>query len=142
MKKRNVIMSTAVAGVLTLAMAPTAAIAEASTTSTKPASAMGSGDTAAVAEAGHEAEVKEALLPDLSIGQYTLLAELSTGALIGRRVDELVIDKGFHLEAIRRDGRVLRADDDLVLQADDQITLIGPLGGLPEFDNLAAILGD
>ena len=47
MKKRNVIMSTAVAGVLTLAMAPTAAIAEASTTSTKPASAMGSGDTAA-----------------------------------------------------------------------------------------------
>ncbi len=99
-------------------------------------------DAAAVAEAGHEAEVKEALLPDLSIGQYTLLAELSTGALIGRRVDELVIDKGFHLEAIRRDGRVLRADDDLVLQADDQITLIGPLGGLPEFDNLAAILGD
>ena len=40
----------------------------------------------AVAEAAYEAEVKEALLPDLSIGQYPLLPELSTAALIGRRV--------------------------------------------------------
>jgi len=99
-------------------------------------------DAAAVAEAGNEAEVKEALLPDLSIGQYALLAELSTGALIDRRVGELTIEEGFHLEAVRRDGRVLRVDDDMVLQADDQITLIGPLESLPEFDELAAVLGD
>ena len=94
----------------------------------------------AVAGAAYEAEVKEALLPDLSIGQYALLPELSTGELIGRRVDQLDIDTGYHLEAIRRDGVVLRADGDLVLEADDQITVIGPSGQLPEFDQLAALL--
>ncbi len=97
-------------------------------------------DAAAVADAAYEAEVKEALLPDLSIGQYALLPELSTGTLIGRTVRELTITTGFHLEAVRRDGRVLRADDDLELEADDQITLIGPPGGLPGFDDLAAVL--
>ena len=97
-------------------------------------------EAAAVADATHEAEVKEALLPDLSIGQYALLPELSTGELIDRRVSELGIDDGFHLEAIRRDGRVVRADPGLVLRADDQITLIGPLDGLPDLDDLARLL--
>ena len=95
---------------------------------------------AAVAEAAYETEVKEALLPDLSIGQYALLPELSTAALIGRSIGELTIDEGFDVEAIRRDGVVIRADADTVLQADDQITLIGPKGQLPEFDDLARLL--
>ncbi len=100
-----------------------------------------SDEAVAVAEAGYETEVKEALLPELSIGQYPLLTELSTGVLIGHRINELTIGAGFHLEAIRRDGRVLRADAELVLTADDQITMIGPLGGLPDFDEVAAVLG-
>ncbi len=99
-------------------------------------------EAAAVGAAGFEAEVKEALLPDLSIGQYPLLPELSTGSLIDRRIDELTIDPGFHLEAIRRDGQVLRADGDLVLIADDQVTLIGPLDELPDLDDLSTILAD
>ncbi len=94
----------------------------------------------AVAEAGYEAEVKEALLPDLSIGQYTLLPELSTGALIGHRIDELSVEAGYRLEAIRRDGQVVRAGDSLVLCADDQVSLIGPLGELPDVDGLARVL--
>jgi amino acid transporter len=97
-------------------------------------------EAAGVAEASHEAEVKEALLPDLSIGQYALLAELSTGALIDQPVSALAMDASLHLEAIRRDGRVIRVHDDLVLRADDQITLIGPLDGLPDLDGLAAAL--
>jgi catalase-peroxidase len=44
MKKRNAIMSTAVAGVLALSMAPVTAIGETSTTVSKPAGAMGSGN--------------------------------------------------------------------------------------------------
>jgi len=44
MKKRNSIMSTAVAGVLALSMAPVTAIGETSTTVSKPAGAMGSGN--------------------------------------------------------------------------------------------------
>ena len=94
----------------------------------------------AVAGAAYEAEVKEALLPNLSIGQYTLLPELSSGALIGMRVDELNIDEGFDLEAVARDGVVHRASEEFVLEADDQITLIAPLHQLPHFDELAKIL--
>ncbi|MCY4421884.1 MAG: amino acid permease [Acidimicrobiaceae bacterium] len=96
----------------------------------------------AVAEAAYEAEVKEALLPDLSIGQYPLLPELSTAALIGRRVDALSIDSGFFLEAVSREGRVLRAEAGLVLEADDQITVLGPPGGLPLMDDVARVLAD
>ena len=99
-------------------------------------------DQAAVAEAAYESEVKAALLPDLSIGQYPLLPELSTGSLIGRRLDELRRDHGFRLEAVSRDGRVLRAADDLVLEADDQVTIIGPVDGLPDIDDLASLLID
>ena len=96
----------------------------------------------AVAEAAYETEVKEALLPDLSIGQYPLLPELSTSALIGRRVGALTIDRGFFLEAVSREGRVLRAEADLVLEADDQITVLGPLDGLPDVDGVARVLAD
>ena len=96
----------------------------------------------AVAEAAYEAEVKEALLPDLSIGQYPLMPELSTAALIGRRVGALTIDSGFFLEAVSREGRVLRAEADLVLEADDQITVLGPLDSLPDVDGVARVLAD
>ena len=96
----------------------------------------------AVAEAAYEAEVKEALLPDLSIGQYPLMPELSTSALIGRRVDALTIDAGFFLEAVSREGRVLRADSDLVLAADDQITVLGPPNSLPVLDDVVSVLAD
>ena len=96
----------------------------------------------AVADAAYEAEVKEALLPDLSIGQYALMPELSTSALIGRRVGALTIDSGFFLEAVSREGRVLRAEADLVLEADDQITVLGPLDGLPDVDDVARVLAD
>ena len=96
----------------------------------------------AVAEAAYEAEVKEALLPDLSIGQYPLLPELSTSMLIGQRVGALSIDRGFFLEAVSREGRVMRAEADLVLEADDQITVLGPPGGLPLLDDVARVLAD
>ena len=96
----------------------------------------------AVAEAAFEAEVKEALLPDLSIGQYPLMPELSTSALIGRRVGSLTIDSGFFLEAVSREGRVLRAEADLVLEADDQITVLGPPDSLPDVDDVARVLAD
>ncbi|MCE2512626.1 MAG: amino acid permease [Acidimicrobiia bacterium] len=96
----------------------------------------------AVAEAAFEAEVKEALLPDLSIGQYPLLPELSTSALIGRRVGALTIDQGFFLEAVSREGRVLRAEADLVLEADDQITVLGPPNSLPVLDDVVGVLAD
>ncbi len=96
----------------------------------------------AMLEAAYETEVKEALLPELSIAQYLLLPELPSGVLIGRRIDELLPQSELHLEAVRRDGTVLRVDGGLTLAADDQLTVIGPADGLPEADELAAVLLD
>ena len=90
--------------------------------------------------AGFESEVKAALLPELDIEQYPLMAELATGKLIGRRVGDLIPPEGVDLEAVRRDGQVIRTHDDLVLNADDQLTVIGPPGSLPDNDQLAATL--
>ena len=96
-----------------------------------------------MAEASSESEVKDGLLPELQIEQYTLLAELPAGALIGQRVGTLLPPKGVILEAVHRSGRVLRTTADLVLEADDQLTVIGPIGDLPAADRLAdQLIGD
>ncbi len=87
-----------------------------------------------------EGEVKSALLPELDIVQYTLLVEMPAGRLIGHRVGDLKPPQEVHLEAVRRDGRVLRTTDDLVLEADDQLTVIGPSNCLPAADELHGIL--
>lgn len=91
-------------------------------------------------DATSENEVKSALLPELDIAQYTLLAEVPAGKLIGRRIGDLVPPSEVHLEAVGRDGRVIRTSDDLVLQADDQLTVIGPSNGLPDADELHGVL--
>ncbi len=93
-----------------------------------------------MADAGYEAEVKEALLPELSIEQYLLAPELATGSLIGRRVSDLASASGLHLEAVRRGGKVLRVMPNMLLKADDQLAVIGPLDGLPSADQLAGVL--
>lgn len=93
-----------------------------------------------MADAGYESEVKEALLPELSIEQYLLAPELATGSLVGRRVDDLVSSTDLHLEAVRRDGKVIRVVPELILKADDQLTVIGPADELPPADELAAAL--
>ncbi len=97
-------------------------------------------DAAVIAEATHEAEVKQALLPTLEIGQYPLLSETEMGALIGRVVGDLQLGADLHAQAVRRDGKVIRADPDLRLEPDDQLTIIGPLGGLPAGPELVSRL--
>jgi len=91
-------------------------------------------------DASYESEVKAALLPGLDIEQYSLIAELPTGGLIGRRIGDLRPPAGVDLEAVRRDGQVQRVVDDTILEADDQLTIIGPAGSLPTADALAALL--
>ena len=97
-------------------------------------------DAQIIAQATFEAEVKQALLPTLEIGQYPLLSETEMGELIGRKVGEIALDDTLHAEAVHRGGKVIRADDDLVLEPDDQLTIIGPEGGLPVGAELVARL--
>lgn len=92
-----------------------------------------------MAEASFESEVKDGLLPDLEIEQYTLMIEVPAGALIGRRVGDLEPPAGIRLEAVRRSGRVLRTTDELIFEADDQLTIIGT-HALPTADALAGEL--
>ena len=95
---------------------------------------------ASMVDADYESEVKSALLPELDVAQYTLLAEVPVGRLIGRRIGDLHPPAEVHLEAVRRDGRVLRTNADLVLQADDQLMVIGPINRLPTADDLHGLL--
>jgi Trk K+ transport system NAD-binding subunit len=59
------------------------------------------------------------------------------GSLIGKKVGDLTLDKDLHIEAIRRGETVLRADPSTELIADDQLTIIGPIGELPGSEELA-----
>lgn len=94
-------------------------------------------ESAVSSDATHEAEVKQALLPGLEIGQYPLLPEAAIGILIGRTLGEINLDSDLHIEAINRGGKVLRADPETKLLADDQLTIIGPIGELPGSEDLA-----
>ena len=94
------------------------------------------GEGSGLADATFEAEVKQVLLPSLEIGQYPLLSETEMGALIGRAVGDLELSSDLHAAAVRRAGVVIRARADLVLEPDDQLTIIGPSGGLPAGDEL------
>ena len=95
------------------------------------------GESAVFSDAAHEAEVKQALLPGLEIGQYPLLPETAMGVLIGRTLAELNLETDLHIEAIRRGEQVLRANPETELMADDQLTIIGPIGELPGSEELA-----
>lgn len=93
-----------------------------------------------VAETAYEVEVKQALLPELELGQFMLLPELGMQDLIGKKVSELQLGADVHAEAIRRNGIVIRVTDDLILEADDQLTIVGPQGQVPGGSELVANL--
>lgn len=99
-----------------------------------------SDDASIIAEAVFESEVKQALLPELEIGQYLLLPEMGMGSLIGRRVGDLTLGPGLHADAVRRAGVVVKVTSDTVLQIDDQLTIIAPIGLLPLGTDLADTL--
>lgn len=78
-----------------------------------------------------EADVKSALLSDVSVRQYALLPEGQDSGLIGRRISQLDFPEGVEVAAVTRLGVVLPAESDLVLEADDQLTVFGPEEVMP-----------
>ncbi len=97
-------------------------------------------EAAMIAEASFESEVKEALLPGLEVGQYPLLPETEMGVLIGHVLGELNLDNDLHIEAVHRMGKVLPPSPETILVADDQLTIIGPVGELPTSSEIGTIL--
>jgi len=86
----------------------------------------------AVGRAVDEASVKSALLPDLELRQYALLPEGLDAGLIGHRVAQLDLPDGVEVAAVQRLGVTLHVTADLVLEADDQLTVVGPVDVMPD----------
>ena len=82
-------------------------------------------------EAATEDEVKTALLPGRAVRQYALLPEGLDAGLIGRRIGDLGLPEEAEVAAVIRFGVVLDLDPDLVLEADDQVTVVGPEESMP-----------
>ncbi len=85
----------------------------------------------ACGQAATEDEVKTALLPGRTVRQYALLPEGLDAGLIGRRVGDLGLPEEAEVGAVIRFGVVLDPDPGLVLEADDQVTVVGPEEAMP-----------
>ena len=78
-----------------------------------------------------EAEVKSALLPEMTFRQYALLPEGKDSALIGLSVGALSFPDGVELVSVHREGIIIELNEKLCLGADDQLTLLGPSEIMP-----------
>jgi len=85
----------------------------------------------ACGQAATEDEVKSSLLPGRSVRHYALLPEGLDAGLIGRRIGDLGLPEDAEVAAVTRFGVAVTVDDDLVLEADDQVTLVGPEESMP-----------
>ena len=85
----------------------------------------------ACGQAATEDEVKTALLPGRTVRQYALLPEGLDAGLIGRRIGDLSLPEEVSVAAVSRFGVALPVEDDLVLEADDQLTVVGPESAMP-----------
>ncbi len=85
----------------------------------------------ACGQAATEDEVKTALLPGRTVRQYALLPEGLDAGLIGRRIGDLSLPEEVAVAAVTRFGVVLEPDPGLVLEADDQVTVVGPEEAMP-----------
>ncbi len=85
----------------------------------------------ACGQAATEAEVKSSLLPGMAVRQYTLLPEGIDAGLIGCKIDQLQLARGAEVAAVTRYGVPLNADDSLILEADDLLTVVGPEEEMP-----------
>ena len=85
----------------------------------------------ACGQAATEDEVKTALLPGQTVRQYALLPEGLDAGLIGRRIGDLSLPEEVSVAAVSRFGVALPVEDDLVLEADDQLTVVGPESAMP-----------
>lgn len=78
-----------------------------------------------------EDEVKSSLLPGRTVRQYALLPEGLDAGLIGQRLGDLGLPEDAEVVAVTRSGSLLRIEDDLVLRADDQMTIVGSEESMP-----------
>ncbi len=91
---------------------------------------------AGVGTADTEEEVKRALLSELSLVQYTLFPETEAAELIGWSVGNLTVGDEIVVASVTRLGKVMMLSEAFLLEADDMITIVGPIDALPEIPDL------
>ena len=91
---------------------------------------------AAVGIADTEDEVKRALLSGMSLIQYTLFPETEAAELIGWSVGSLSIGDDIVIASVARLGKEMVLSEAFLLEADDMITIVGPVDALPEIHDL------
>ena len=87
--------------------------------------------TQAVGQAIDEVGVKSALLPEAALRQYTIFPEGLDSELIGKKIGAIRLLDGVEITTVIRDGVPLEVHEKLVIESDDQITVLGPLETMP-----------
>ena len=87
--------------------------------------------TQAVGQAIDEVGVKSALLPEAALRQYTIFPEGLDSELIGKQIGAITLLEGAEITTVIREGASLKVNEDLVIESDDQLTVLGPLETMP-----------
>ena len=67
----------------------------------------------------------------MTFRQYALLPEGKDSALIGLTVGALNFPDGVEVVSVHREGILIELNEELCLEADDQVTLLGPSEIMP-----------
>ena len=87
--------------------------------------------TQAVGQAIDEVGVKSALLPEAALRQYTIFPEGLDSELIGKQIGAIRLLEGAEITTVIRAGVPLEVHEELVIESDDQITVLGLLETMP-----------
>ena len=87
--------------------------------------------TQAVGQAIDEVGVKSALLPEAALRQYTIFPEGFDSELIGKQIGAIRLLEGAEITTVIREGVPLEVHEELIVESDDQITVLGPLETMP-----------
>ncbi|MAT37005.1 MAG: amino acid transporter [Acidimicrobiaceae bacterium] len=87
--------------------------------------------TEEVGKAIDEVGVKSALLPEAALRQHTIFPEGLDSALINKKISDIELLEGAVIAAVVRNGISVEIHEELVIESDDQITVIGPLETMP-----------
>ena len=87
--------------------------------------------TQAVGQAIDEVGVKSALLPEAALRQYTIFPEGLDSELIGKQIGAITLLEGAEITTVIREGIPLEVHEELIIESDDQITVLGPLETMP-----------
>ena len=91
--------------------------------------------TQAVGQAIDEVGVKSALLPEAALRQYTIFPEGLDSELIGKQIGAITLLEGAEITTVIREGIPLEVHEELIIESDDQITVLGPLETMPPVGN-------